>query len=948
MKRRLLSLLLISCICGGICGVAFAQEFTGNISGRVADSTRAVIPGVSVTIRSAAMPVERSTVTDDHGAYRFTLLPQGLYTVVYTLPGFRTVVREGVDLGVGKTVALDMSMEVAALSEALTVVGELPSIDLQSPTIAVNFNLDALHEIPNQRDIYGILAETPGITMLNMVVGPESMARQTPYRAYGVAGQTLITVDGINMTDKSAGAGLYIDYGALAEVQVSAAANSAEIGVPGAVITTVLKKGANAHHGEVFVNGTGANLQSKRAPALVYRYSDINAQLGGPFVQNRFWYFTSFRSAGHAISTNAFDKPQSEGGTRGHLLTRLLQNYTIKLSYQLNSTDSLTFSAQAGRKYEPYRGGVQNGPTRVTLESTSIQDSWSEVGKVEFTRILDNRTTLDMSINNFGYQFPSKAHNNKTPIQDDVTGYVSGAFATPSRTQPRRWHYNANLTAFRGKHDMKAGYMYQWYSDVFTSDGAPGPSNTTGHVTVITSNDRPTSFLVDNASFQNENELRENALFFQDKYQVTPKLTLNLGLRFDRFHSYYPEQRLGWNGPYAVPSATPAKNVTSFNTLAPRLAFIYDPFGKARTAFKGSWGRYATNTAADVAALVNPVAAFTTKYAWDTSALGLDPVIGATRITPTYVANLPTLDGGGQLTPAAVDPHLKDSYTDEYTAGIEQEVVTNVALHVSWVRKIQKNTFGTYDRLHTFSAFAPVSAVDPGPDALIGTRDDRRITIFDRLAPALPIDKYLTNKPIGDNYSTIEFGAQKRMSNQWQLGMGFDWTKRNLRQNFTEDPNTLLWGGTSNGHPTGWSAKFSGIYTLKMGVRLSGTYLAQKGEAYGRTLTILPANLLAADTSRSLPLGQGNQTILSQPTGAYYLPTVNLMNFRIQKEFKLHDHGKLQGILDIFNVTNGSTTTSVYTTTARSSTAANSYALFGTPTAMLSPRAVSLGIRYAF
>ena len=178
----------------------------------------------------------------------------------------------------------------------------------------------------------------------------------------------------------------------------------------------------------------------------------------------------------------------------------------------------------------------------------------------------------------------------------------------------------------------------------------PEPSVTS---IITTTNGVPSSFSTDNGPVWNVNILKNNALFFQDKFQVTPKLTLNYGIRFDQYHSSYPEQRFGLNGnkpcvddndcdvgPFVVRTVTPARDVVTFNTVVPRVALIYDLFGNSKTALKASWGRYSTNPAACISSLVNPIDLITKKYAWDNNYLTADPAVAATRITPAYVATL--------------------------------------------------------------------------------------------------------------------------------------------------------------------------------------------------------------------------------------------------------------------------------------------------------------------
>src|SRR5204863_2770696 len=175
-------------------------------------------------------------------------------------------------------------------------------------------------------------------------------------------------------------------------------------------------------------------------------------------------------------------------------------------------------------------------------------DRWSHHGKADYMRVVSNRATLDASINVYGNHFPLTAHTDKTPIIDDVTFARRGAYNTPAFQQDWRRHYNTNLTLHADRHDIKIGYMYQRYAPRFNGYGAPGPAGTAGHFYIATTNGAPSSFWTDNGPVWSVNVLKNHALFFQDKFQVASKLTLNYGVRFDQYHSSYPEQRFGANG----------------------------------------------------------------------------------------------------------------------------------------------------------------------------------------------------------------------------------------------------------------------------------------------------------------------------------------------------------------------------------------------------------------
>ncbi len=208
------------------------------------------------------------------------------------------------------------------------------------------------------------------------------------------------------------------------------------------------------------------------------------------------------------------------------------------------------------------------------------------------------------------------------------------------------------------------------------------------------------------------------------------------------------------------------------------------------------------------------------------------------------------------------------------------------------------------------SNYTPVQVVDPGPDGVVNSADDRTITVFETGVPPDMTDYYLTNKAIGDTYDTVEFGVTKRMSDHWQLISGVDWTKRDLASLFSEDPNTVLWNST-NTQTTGWTFKASGSYVFNHGLLVGVSYNAMKGEPYGRFFTITPQYLTLADPNRTTPLVQGNMQIIAEKAGTYYLPAINLINIRVQKEFVIKDTQRIQLMLNMFNFADAKTVTAV-------------------------------------
>jgi hypothetical protein len=941
---------------------ASAQDFTGNIYGRIVDPSNAVMPGVTITVEGAAIQIQRKTESGTNGSYRFTYLAPGEYRVTFEKPGFKKIVHESTKVELGRTVSIDVTMQIADVGETVVVTSSSPIVDVRNATVGAVWGATFLRDIPNQRDIFALLSMTPGITMQRPDIGGNRAGEQSEYRAYGVLGQSKTTVEGVDITVRS-GLGAYIDFGALAEAKVSGAGNAADVPGAGAAVTMVIRSGGNTHHGEFFADVKPRTITSgesftayptNREPRVnseTYRqYRDVNAHLGGPFIKDKLWFFTSFRDQYTAFRTGMWDYPAWAGGTQGQPYITDTTNYTVKLNYQLSRQSTLTFMTQWGWKYQPYRGGSGSTAYNYLVESTARQDSRTQIGKVDYMRVINNRATLDASLSSFGSRFPLAAHIDKTPIIDDATAARSGAYNRPNLTQDRRWQFNTTLNFYAGNHDMRIGYIYQWYVPRDTEYGSPGPAGSVGHFYIQTTNSVPSSFFTDNGPVSDVNILKNHALFFQDKFQMTSKLTLNYGIRFDQYNSSYPEQRFGLNGdqpcvdanhcdvgPFGVEMVTPARDVVTFYNVVPRVAGIYDLFGNAKTALKASWGRFATDPAGFIAASVNPIDLISTEYAWNSSDLTLDSAVAATRITPEYVATLRPINGGQQLTPATVDPKLKNSYIDEYTFGVEQEIAADLRVHFTSVRKHEKNSYGKYDRFRTLSAYTPVRALDPGPDGVFNA-DDRPITVWETDVPAGNTDLYVTNKPIGDTYTTFEFGVMKRLRDHWQLTSGVDWTKLDLSSEFSENPNTLFLT-SNNRQTTGWTFKASGSYLFKHGVMVAAFFNSMKGAPYGRSLLVNQQNLRLADPNRTTPLRQGNLSIAAEKVGSHYLPAINVINIRVQKEFVIKDSHRLHLMFNVFHPFNARTMTGVVQTTGSN---------YGLPTTTIGETVIRLSMRYAF
>jgi len=151
---------------------ALAQQQTGSISGRAIDASGATLPGVTVSIVSDNLiGGPRTAVTDEQGVYRFTLLPGGRYTVTFVLAGFSTLNISDVSLSAGAAATVNGKLEVATLSESITVTSQSPTIDLESSKVAVNWDQQKLDELPYSRSLTGLVSLIPGLYATSLDVG---------------------------------------------------------------------------------------------------------------------------------------------------------------------------------------------------------------------------------------------------------------------------------------------------------------------------------------------------------------------------------------------------------------------------------------------------------------------------------------------------------------------------------------------------------------------------------------------------------------------------------------------------------------------------------------------------------------------------------------------------------------------------------------------------------
>src|SRR5262245_7822689 len=291
---------------------ARAQQAT--IAGVIKDASGAVLPGVTVEATSPVLIEKvRTAVSDGTGQYRIVSLPSGTYTVTYTLTGFNTVKREGIELSGTLTAAIDVELRIGSIQETITVSGETPIVDVQSARRQTVIDGNALQLIPTSRSYNNVLQLAPGIDpgTAQIQLSPTMLL----FTAHGGSSQDgRLTVDGINTGASRGGSGVsgYVpDMQNIQEVAFSVSGNLGEAETGGPQMTVVPKSGGNQFSGSffgtrIFDSLQGSNFTDRlqaaglgKPPKILSLY-DIQGAIGGPIKKDRVWFFYNGRLVGRA------------------------------------------------------------------------------------------------------------------------------------------------------------------------------------------------------------------------------------------------------------------------------------------------------------------------------------------------------------------------------------------------------------------------------------------------------------------------------------------------------------------------------------------------------------------------------------------------------------------------------------------------------------------------
>jgi hypothetical protein len=915
---RILRTLTLVALAAASARQAYAQASatTVAIDGTVADTSGGALPGVTVTVSSPTLQGVRTAITNGEGTYRLPQLPPGAYRIAYEMPGFATIVRENQRLAVGFNATINVQMQVSTIQETVTVSGQSPVVDQKSSKVVTNFDAEKLNSLPSSRDVWAILAAAPAVQLQRIDVGGSNAGTQTGYSAYDTkADQHRPMVEGIVMTEGTNAAGFYYDYGSFSEVSVGTGAHGAEMGWPGVASSFVSKSGGNEYHGRFYLDYQNGDVQSTniddaQAARLTsggglaaqdlnkqVRYYDLNADAGGYLKKDMVWFYGSVRD--QQIDTRYPNFPVKPFVTR-------LTNYTGKGTYTLSQNNKFVGYGQWGRKQQPnrldYYTTASTAAQHISADSTWNQQYWGHVWKGEWNTVVRNQAFLEFRYGQFGYVWPNYRNADTPSYQDLSNNQVRGANRDWQQDITRdQFHTSASFfkDGWLGSHNFKVGgeafkEIITQYRGNNSSDGSVFPGNVLHQLR----NGAPVQVILFAGPTKSVNGLWTYAGYINDTWQPASRVTLNLGLRYERYRGFLPAQERAASTFFPEALAYDAKDdVFHWNLVSPRLGVNYDLFGDGRTLLKFNYGQYWWNPGTALAGNVNenPADAFR-QYAWT------DPNGDGLWQNGEQGALLAT--AGGRAS-ASIDPDLEDTFTREYSVWLDREMFPNFGVRTGVVYRRIDQQFQTYNLNRPYDGFTvPITVTDPGPDgSLTATADNGASYTLYNLAPAyvgLATQDYVTNGDGVSEFWTWEISGTKRMSARWSVlaSYSYRWNQdfasaylgNNLRAStLPVSPNDLINTDEGRYNFNNWTFKASGSYEARWGLRLSPSYRFQAGQPFGRTFL--------ATTN------YGQQRVLAEPIDSQAQRNFSLIDMRVEKSVPV-GRRKIGLVLDIYNLTN--------------------------------------------
>jgi len=741
MKR---SIAFLSALLLLTAGSLFAQRSTGMIEGYVYDAEGTALPGVNVTVTGPQ--INRSTVTDTRGFYRFPALPVATYSITASISGFKKKTETGITVTLEQTRTVNMNLEIGLVEEEITVVGVSPIVDLTSSRLTTNVKKEFFDALPKGRNFQDMIQLAPSV--------------QTDPWGASMSGATgaenMYIIDGVNTTDVEDGlVGTNLTYEFIEEVQVKTGGYEAEYaGALGGVVNIITKSGSNELHGGLLFNYQSDAFYGTPEIGIFgagaideFDYYDFGLNLSGPIIKDKAWFFLggtpSFRTT-YYQQTN-----QWTGETRSFEEPLNTYYFSGKLSFELSPGQKLTLSAFG----DPVKSETNNPGT--------LRDfaSWEQYGGINRTGATYNGAIRydgvfggDLIVHVLGGLYYDQTKDIPKDINEPTIyleqGYLgapqsytyggSGWYSDPDTKQ--RWQGSADVTKFLGGHAIKAGF--QFYRAMSEREDA----YTGGFYRQI----RPTSgYFRDRwRTTMGTTHTDIMGLFVQDSWKVFDRLTINFGVRLEDQNVHASDESRFFE---------PSESIIHWSfldQLSPRLGFTYDLLGNGTSKLFGSYGRFFEMMPLDLN--TRQFGAEIDRQYYYRFTVG-DPMTAR----PDFSEAFYVWEAGSAASqfpdPDAANKGLDAQYVEEFIIGFENQFMADLSVSVRgvWKRLGQVIEDGSFDGGSTYFLFNPGKHFTEGE-----TNPDT----------GLPREIYVDAFPAAKrDYKALEIMLNKRFSHNYMF-----------------------------------------------------------------------------------------------------------------------------------------------------------------------------------
>ncbi|HEX5731634.1 MAG TPA: TonB-dependent receptor [Blastocatellia bacterium] len=714
---------------------AFAQTAnTGSITGVVKDQSGAVVPGATVKATNIGTGVSRTTTTSDDGVYELTTLQPSDYRIEIEASGFAKYIQEPVTVNVLGRVTIDAEMRPAGAAEQVTVTGEsVPLIETTKTEVSGVIDQRQMENLPvNGRSFASLATLIPGAT-LQPSFDP-TKARVGTFSVGGSTGRNLnITIDGGDNKDNAVGGILQnFTMEGIQEFALSTQRFSAANGRSGgALLSVVSKSGTNDIHGSAFgffrdeqLNANAAKLLAEENP---FAFSESEAvkppfgrqqfggSIGGPFVKDKAFWFGAYertRERGNSVVTGDAQSQIRLLEPLGYQAVQFLpqpfndHQYTVKTDFNIWENHAMTFRF-AGQNNNALndQAGFLIVQTDLSGGNESLNDLYSLLGTWTWT-------ASDRMVNQFAYQFTDFDNriNATTDLRQLVfpNGLTVGRNGNvPQQTIQRKNQFRDDLTWNRGRHGWKFGIDYTWIptlGGLFAFNSAPEYDfNFDVEDIVNNPGDFPQGFDTPGVvgaiflsggdpSFNLRDGADQLSWYVQDDWKVTPRFTLNLGLRYDVDYGFVDSNNQVNNRTFRflqiIGSPFGERVVEDdTNNFSPRIGMAWDITGDGRSVLRGGYGIYYDQSFLNVplfaVQLANPeIYATFQRVGEDLSISSAPPAIPRPLTQPLPGAR-------GRL----IDPDFESPYSQQFNIGYAQELWRNASIEFDYVHILGLHEF---------------------------------------------------------------------------------------------------------------------------------------------------------------------------------------------------------------------------------------------------------------